>query len=209
LNEGVESTARRTSVNISLSPERKKRSEERNARKLHSPNSVRTTTNASNDRIRKLPNRLLHLRLDLGTDDRLEVANDGRERRGTDGGTDEVVRRGEVGDPVAHRLVCSKERRVSTVNEEEEKKRTDRILQSPRSARDSDNLRAQHPHPEHVQALPPHVLLTHVDDALEAELGADGSSRDTVLSGSSLGDDALLADTTGKEDLSDGVVDLW
>jgi hypothetical protein len=194
-----------------LDSERRKGREQRNARKLNSPNSVRTTTNASDNRIRKLPNRLLHLRLDLGTDDRLEVTNDGRERCGTDGGSDEVVRCGEVGDPVAHRLVCANEWRLSIVKRKEgteEKKRTDRILQSPRSTRDSHNLRAQHPHPEHVQALPPHVLLTHVDDALEAELGADGSSRDTVLSCSSLGDDALLADATGEEDLTDGVVDL-
>lgn len=45
--------------------------------------------------------------------------------------------------------------------------------------------------------------------SLEAELGADGRRGYSVLAGSRLGEDTLLADPLGEEDLSDGVVDLY
>ena len=50
--------------------------------------------------------------------------------------------------------------------------------------------------------------VAHVDDAFEAELGADGGRRDAVLAGAGLGDDPLLAHPDGEQRLPEGVVDL-
>ena len=67
---------------------------------------------------------------------------------------------------------------------------------------------AEHAHAEDVQALAAHVLFAHVDDAFEAEQGADGGGGDAVLSGAGFGDDAPLAHAAGEERLSEAVVDL-
>ena len=61
---------------------------------------------------------------------------------------------------------------------------------------------------EHVERLASDVLLTHVDDALLSEHGADGGSGDAVLSGAGLGDDAVLAHPLRQQTLSERVVDL-
>ena len=58
---------------------------------------------------------------------------------------------------------------------------------------DRTHFGAEQPHAEHVRRLARDVDLAHVDDALEAELGADGGGGDAVLAGAGLGDDALLA----------------
>ena len=107
----------------------------------------------------------------------------------TDGGADHVVRSADVGDPVADGLV-------------------DSIFQGTRAGLDSTNLRAQQTHAEDVERLPAHVLRAHVNDALQAELGAGGRGGDAVLSGAGLGDDALLAHALGQQNLTDGIVDL-
>ena len=45
----------------------------------------------------------------------------------------------------------------------------------------ADDLRAQQPHAEDVQALPAHVFFAHVDHALEAEQRAHRGGGDAVL----------------------------
>ena len=52
------------------------------------------------------------------------------------------------------------------------------------------------------------VGRAHVDDALQAEAGADGGGRHAVLAGAGLGDDPLLAHPHGQQDLAHAVVDL-
>src|SRR5206468_1048170 len=55
---------------------------------------------------------------------------------------------------------------------------------------------------------PAHVLLAHVDDALEAEPRTDGRGRNPVLAGSRLRDDPPLAEPTGEDRLAERVVQL-
>src|SRR5581483_471334 len=53
-----------------------------------------------------------------------------------------------------------------------------------------------------------HVLLAHVDDAVEAEARAHGRGGDAVLAGARLGDDAVLAEAAREHRLSERVVQL-
>ena len=102
---------------------------------------------------------------------------------------DEVVRRRDVGHPVADRLV-------------------DRILERAAASGDRTYLRAEQPHAEDVERLAAHVLLAHIDDALQAELGADRRRRHAMLPRAGLGDDAPLAHARGEQPLPERVVDL-
>ena len=70
------------------------------------------------------------------------------------------------------------------------------------------HLGAQHVHAEHVGLLPLHVDRAHIDDAFEAEAGAERGGGDPVLAGAGLGDDALLAHAAGEKDLAQHVVHL-
>jgi hypothetical protein len=67
--------------------------------------SVTSTSDTGDDGVRKLADLLGHLLLDLPSDDSLEITDDGGERVRTDGGSDTVVGRLQVGHPFAHGLV--------------------------------------------------------------------------------------------------------
>ena len=125
----------------------------------------------------------------LVADDPLEVAHHHRERVRAGDRAEQVVRRLDVGDPVAHRLV-------------------DRVLERAGAGRDRDDLGAEQPHPGDVERLAPGVLLAHVDDAVEAEQRRGGGGRDAVLAGAGLGDDPGLAHPLGQQRLAEHVVDL-
>ena len=73
---------------------------------------------------------------------------------------------------------------------------------------DAAHLGAQQPHAEDVERLPLHVLRAHVDDAVEAEAGANRGGGDAVLSRAGFSDDAALAHAPRQQDLAQGVVDL-
>ena len=90
------------------------------------------------------------------------------------GAAEQVVSRPYVGDPVAHGLA-------------------DGVFERLRSRRNPADFRAKKPHPQHVQLLPGHVHIAHVDHALQAQQRADGRRRHAVLPRSGLGDDALLS----------------
>ena len=105
------------------------------------------------------------------------------------GGADAIERVGDIGHPVAQRLVH-------------------RVLQRARAGLDRAHLGAQQLHAEDVRLLPLDVDRAHVDDAVEAEAGADGRGGDAVLARAGLGDDALLAHAAGEQDLAEHVVDL-
>ena len=70
------------------------------------------------------------------------------------------------------------------------------------------DLGAEHLHAEDVRLLPLDVDGAHVDDAFEAEAGAQRRRGDAVLAGAGLGDDALLAHAPGEQDLAEHVVHL-
>ena len=99
------------------------------------------------------------------------------------------MRRLDVRDPVADRLAR-------------------RLLQRLRPEVDGTHLRAEQAHALDVRLLAAHVLLAHVDDALEPEARADGRGRDAVLPGAGLGDDAALAEPLREHDLAERVVEL-
>ncbi len=107
----------------------------------------------------------------------------------TSDGADAVEGVGDVGDPVAQRVVH-------------------RILQGARARRDSAHVGTEHPHAQHVGLLPLDVDGAHVDHAGQAELGAQGRGGDAVHAGAGLGDDALLAHAARQHDLAEHIVHL-
>ena len=133
--------------------------------------------------------RLEHLRPRLVADHALEVAHHHRIGMRAGGGADAVEGVGDIGHPVAQRLVH-------------------RVLERARARLDRAHLGAQHLHAEDVRLLPLDVDRAHVDDAVEAEARAGGRGGDAVLAGAGLGDDALLAHAPGEQDLAEHVVDL-
>ena len=102
---------------------------------------------------------------------------------------DQIVGVGHIGHPVAHGLVHG-------------------VLQGAGAGRHRPDLRAQQVHAEHVGLLPLHIRLAHIDDAGQAEAGADRGRGHPVLARAGLGDDAGLAHAHGQQDLAHAVVDL-
>ena len=125
----------------------------------------------------------------LIADDRLEVAHHGGIGMRAGDGADDVEGVGDIGDPVAQRLVH-------------------RILQGARAALDRHHLGAQQAHAEDIGLLALHVDLAHIDRAGQAEEGGDGGGGDAMLAGAGLGDDAGLAHAPGQQDLAHAIVDL-
>ena len=65
-----------------------------------------------------------------------------------------------------------------------------------RSTRDKmTNFGTKHVHPEDIQGLATNVLCAHVNDTLHAKPCTHGGSCDTVLTSTSLGNNARLAYT--------------
>lgn len=140
-------------------------------------------------RVRQPAFDLLHLRLGLVADDRLEVAHQRRIGMRTRDCSDAVERVVHVGDPVAQRLVHG-------------------VLQRARARLHRDHRCAQHLHADDVGLLPLDVDGAHIDHAFEAEARAQRRGGDTVLAGAGLGDDALLAHAPRQHDLAEHVVHL-
>ena len=132
---------------------------------------------------------LEHLLAGLVADHPLEVADHRRERVRPGDGAEDVVRRLDVGHPVAERLV-------------------DRVLERARAGGHRDDLGAEQPHPGDVERLAAGVLLAHVDGAGQPHERRGGRRRDAVLAGAGLGDDPGLADPLGQQRLAEHVVDL-
>ena len=125
----------------------------------------------------------------LASDDGLEVADEHGIRVRADHAANKVVGGFHVGDPVANGLV-------------------DSVLEGTGARFHRDDLGAEEAHTIDVEGLAHRVLGAHVDDALEAEHGADGGGGYPVLAGAGLSDDALLAHALGQQALAEGVVDL-
>jgi hypothetical protein len=83
-----------------------------------------------------------------------------------------------------------------------------RLLERSRAEVDRSNLGAEQLHPLDVGTLAPHVLLTHVDHAFEAEARAHGRRGDAVLAGACFGDDPALAKAPREHSLPERVVEL-
>ena len=108
---------------------------------------------------------------------------------GSGDGANEIVGVGNVGDPVAHRLVHC-------------------VLQGAGAGRHRFDLGTEQFHAENVGGLALDVGGAHVDGAGQAEQGAHGGGGDAVLAGAGFGDDAGLAHAAGQQDLAHAVVGL-
>ena len=144
---------------------------------------------AAIERVRQAALGRHHLLAGLAADDALEVAHHGRIGMRPGDRADAVEGVGDVGDPVAQRLVHG-------------------VLEGPRAGLHRHDLGAEHLHAEHVRLLPLDVDRAHIDDAVEPEAGAERRGGDAVLAGAGLGDDALLAHAPGEQDLAEHVVHL-
>jgi hypothetical protein len=150
---------------------------------------VRTAADAGNDHVGECPGHVEHLRPSFVTDERLELAHEIRVRVRADDRTETEVGVGDVGDPVAHRLV-------------------DGVLERPAARLDRVHLGTEQAHAEHVQFLTSDIDGAHVHRALEAHQRRRGGARHAVLAGARVGDDASLAHPLGEQRLADHVVDL-
>ena len=146
-------------------------------------------TNAGHQDIGVTAKGLMALALGLLADHGMEIAHQHREGMGACDGTQDVVGRLDVGDPIADRL-------------------TGGVLQGGGASGDGLNRCPQQTHPEDVQGLTAHVLGAHVDDALEAKARTDRGGGHTVLARTGFGNDPLFAHPQGQECLAQGVVDL-
>ena len=131
----------------------------------------------------------LQLPLRFLADHRLEVAHHHRIRMRAGDGADQVVGVGDVGDPVAHRLVH-------------------RVLQRAGAGGDRLHLGTEQLHAEYVGGLALDVGGAHVDRAGQAEQRAHRGGGDAVLAGAGFGDDAGLTHAAGQQDLAHAVVGL-
>src|SRR6185312_3848092 len=95
----------------------------------------------------------------------------------------------DVGDPIAHGF-------------------TDGVFQGAAADGYRNDLCAEQAHAEDVEALPPHVFLSHINGAIEAKQRANGGGRDAMLPGAGLRDDAALAHAFREQRLAETVVDL-
>ncbi|RUS13750.1 hypothetical protein BC937DRAFT_94835 [Endogone sp. FLAS-F59071] len=151
-------------------------------KRVEHTDGVASATDACHDHVGQLTRLFEQLSLTLFADHALEVTHNEREGVRPDGGADKIVGGSDVGDPVAHGLV-------------------DGILEGARAGFNWNDSGAEHAHPEDVEGLTPAILRAHVDDALKPKLGACSGSRDTVLPGTGLGNDAAFAKAFGQKHL--------
>ena len=103
--------------------------------------------------------------------------------------TEDVIRRVDVGYPVAHRFV-------------------DRVLERRRAGLHGPHLGTESLHAQHVGLLPFDVARAHVHDARQPEQRRDRGRCNAVLARAGLGYQACLAQALGEEALAQDVVDL-
>ena len=156
---------------------------------MEQAHGIGAAADAGDQRIRQPAFGLLHLLARLAADDRLEIAHHGRVRMRARHRADAIEGVVHIGDPIAQRLVH-------------------RILQRLGTRFDGANLGAEHLHAEHVRLLPLDVHRAHVDDAGQAELGAQRGGGDAMHAGAGLGDDARLAHAQRQHDLAEHIVHL-
>ena len=125
----------------------------------------------------------------LAPDDRLKLPDHQRIRVRPEHRAQQVIGVTHTCDPVAHGLV-------------------DGVLERPAPRIHTGHGRTQEPHPEDVRLLPPHVLGTHEDLALETQQRAHRRCGHAVLSGAGFGDHPALSHPLGQQSLPERVVDL-
>ena len=82
------------------------------------------------------------------------------------------------------------------------------LFQSFETEADRDDIGAQQLHPCDIGCLLGYIHLTHIDVALEPEVGCCSSQGHAVLSGAGLGDQFLFPHIFGQQTLAHTVVEL-
>ena len=153
------------------------------------PDGVGAAANAGDGVAGQGSRRLQHLLARLAADHRLEVAHHHRVGVRADDAADDVVRVGDVRDPVADGLAHG-------------------LLERAGPRRHRPDLGAEYPHPVDVRLLAPHVLRAHVHHALHAQHRAHRRRGHAVHPRARLRHDAPLAHALCKQRLAERIVDL-
>src|SRR5579864_1958952 len=157
--------------------------------RVKNPDGVAAPAHTGEDPVRQPTCGLLDLRASLNAHHFVKFADHQRIRVRAERRAEQIVRGRDIGDPVAHSLI-------------------DGVFEGPAAAGHADHLRAQQPHAEYVEPLPPHVFLTHVDHAIQTEQRTNRGRGDAVLSGARFCDDALFPHAPRQHRLAQAVVDL-
>ncbi len=150
---------------------------------------VRPAAHAGDHGVRQASRRADHLLPGFNADDALKIPDHDGERVRAHHRADAVVGGLNRGNPVPEG-------------------RVDRVLERCASGAHRDNLGAEHPHPGHVQGLPPGVDLAHVHDAVQAEQRARRRGGHAMLASAGFGDHPGLPHPPGEQRLADDIVDL-
>lgn len=150
---------------------------------------IAAAAHAGHDHLGQAAELLQALGPGLAADDRLEVANDPRKRMRPDHGADTEMGRFDAAHPIAEGLVHG-------------------VAQGPRTAGHRPDFRPEELHAEDIGPLAADVFFAHVDDALQAKMGAGRGDGHAMLPGARLGDDPPLAHAEREQGLAKRVVDL-
>mmetsp|Transcript_7034 Transcript_7034/g.10743 ORF Transcript_7034/g.10743 Transcript_7034/m.10743 type:complete len:219 (-) Transcript_7034:1434-2090(-) len=151
--------------------------------------SVRPTSDACKNCVRKLPCLLKHLFPRFTPDDRLEITNNFWKRVRSNCRSNKIVGRSNIRHPITHGFV-------------------DRIFQCARSRINCNNFCTQHLHSENIKGLTLDICCTHIHDTFHLELCASCSCCNSMLSCSCFSNDPLFSQSFCKKCLADGVIDL-
>jgi hypothetical protein len=152
-------------------------------------NGVRTAADAGDKMVGQAFFFFENLAAGFVADNALEISDHHRVGMRAVRGAQNVMSGADIGDPIAHGFV-------------------DRFLKRFLAGMNGDDFGAQHAHAKDIQFLARAIHRAHIDDAFEAEHGADGGGGDAVLAGAGFGDDAGLAHAPREQNLADGVVDF-
>mmetsp|Transcript_18127 Transcript_18127/g.28119 ORF Transcript_18127/g.28119 Transcript_18127/m.28119 type:complete len:301 (+) Transcript_18127:2712-3614(+) len=150
---------------------------------------VRPPTDRGNNRIGKATFRFDHLFADFLANDGLKITDHGRIRVRSGDCADAIKRVAHIGHPIAKGIVHG-------------------IFERTTARSHRDHFSPQELHSEHVGGLTFDIMRTHIDDAFQAEFGADRGCSHTVLARSGFCDDPGLAHAAGQDDLAQHVVDF-
>ncbi len=158
-------------------------------KRVKQSNRIRAAADAGHQQIRQTLFRFQNLRARFVADHAMKIAHHHRIGMRSQHRAQQIMRRADVRDPVAHRFV-------------------DGVLQRARAGIHAHHFRAQHSHAKNIEPLALHVVGAHVDDAFEAQPRRNGGRRHSVLPRAGFRDDAALAHAHGQQSLADAIVDF-
>jgi hypothetical protein len=150
---------------------------------------IASTAHAGEYRIRQSLLGFLDLPPGFLSNDTVKIAHHQRVGVRSQSRPEQVMRRVHMAYPVPHGFA-------------------DGVFERAASVIHADNGGPEQSHAEDIEALPAHVFLPHVDDALKSEQRANGRGCDPVLPGARLRDNAPLPHAARHQSLPQAVVDL-